>query len=85
MVEDKKWAPDKTVVKSLGLMGFGIGCHISAIDIKDGKIIRIRPLHLDSQYTEEQLGLWEMKVKGKLLFYTRSKEFKMRNYYKILL
>ncbi len=60
------WKPDKTVVKSLGLMGFGVGCHISALDIKDGKILRIRPLHLDSQYPKEQLGLWEIKARGKI-------------------
>ena len=65
MAEDKKREPDKTVIKSLGLMGFGKSGQVSAIDVKDGKILRIRPLHLDSQYSEEQLGLWEMKVKGK--------------------
>jgi hypothetical protein len=40
------WKPGKTVVKSLGLMGFSTGCQISAIDVKDGKIVRIRPLHM---------------------------------------
>ena len=75
MAKDKKkvgeistkdsWKPDKTVIKSLGLMGFGKGCQISAIDIKDGKIIRIRPLHMDSKYSKEELGLWEIKSKGK--------------------
>jgi molybdopterin guanine dinucleotide-containing S/N-oxide reductase-like protein len=59
------WKPDKTVIKSLGLMGFGKSGQISAVDLKDGKILRIRPLHMDSKYSEEQVGLWEMKVKGK--------------------
>ncbi len=63
--EENKYTPDKTVIKSLALMGFGKSGHISAIDVKDGKIVRIRPLHFDYQYPIEKVGLWEMNVKGK--------------------
>ena len=62
---EKNFSPEKTVIKSLGLMGFGKSGHISAIDVKDGRIVRIRPLHFNSKYTMEEVGLWEMKARGK--------------------
>ena len=53
--QDKKISviPDKTVIKSLaliGLLGGGMPC---ATDVKDGKIVRIRPLHYDWKYPPE--------------------------------
>ena len=60
----KSWYPDKTVLKPLTTMSNSMSAQISAIDVKDGKILRIRPLHLDEKYKKEELGLWEIKGRG---------------------
>lgn len=58
---------DSTVYKTTGWMGFGSGSNPAAIDIKDGKIARIRPMRLTDAYTEEQLNPWQLTVRGKTL------------------
>ena len=45
----------KTVYKSLGLCGFGLGSNSAAVDVKDGKILRIRPMHYDEKYDMESM------------------------------
>lgn len=44
----------------------GDGC---ALDSVDGKLIRIRPMHYDDKYTEEELkdAIWEYDVDGQKL------------------
>ena len=37
---------DKTVIKSMGFCSFGSGSNTAEIDVKDGKILRTRPLDL---------------------------------------
>jgi molybdopterin guanine dinucleotide-containing S/N-oxide reductase-like protein len=57
----------KTVLKSLalgGLLGGGGEC---AVDIKNGKIIRIRPLHYDWKYSREEMNPWKFERNGKTL------------------
>jgi trimethylamine-N-oxide reductase (cytochrome c) len=39
----------------------------AAIDVKNGKILRIRPLHLDWKYSKEELGPWRIEQDGKVL------------------
>ena len=45
----------------------GTGGEPTAVDSKDGKIVRIRPLHIDETYTHEELAdsMWELEVDGK--------------------
>ena len=45
----------------------GTGGELTAVDSKDGKIIRIRPMHIDERYTEEELEghFWELEKDGK--------------------
>ena len=38
---------EKTVYKSTGMNAFGIGANVSEVDVKDGKIIRTRPMQYD--------------------------------------
>ena len=47
----------------------GTGGELAAVDTKNGKIVRIRPLHLDTVYTEEEMAgsTWEIKVGDKVL------------------
>ena len=53
--------------KTLGLSGGIFGAVPCAVDVKNGRIIRIRPLHYDSKYNPEQFNPWEMSKNGKSL------------------
>jgi len=57
--------PDKTVIKALalgGLLGGGGEC---AVDVKDGKVVRIRPFHYDWKYDRESFRPWKITRNGK--------------------
>jgi len=56
----------KTTIKSLGFLGVGGGAPC-AVDYRDGKVIRIRPLHYDWQYPRPTLHGWKFDVRGKTL------------------
>jgi molybdopterin guanine dinucleotide-containing S/N-oxide reductase-like protein len=56
---------DKTVIKALalgGLLGGGGEC---AVDVKSGKVIRIRPFHYDWKYDRESFNSWKITRNGK--------------------
>lgn len=57
----------KTVYKSLGLCGFGLGSNSAAVDVKDGKILRIRPMHYDDAYDIADMRPWRIEVNGQVL------------------
>ncbi len=63
----KATGADKTVHKALGLSGGIFGASPCAVDVKDGKIIRIRPLHWDSAYDPETFNPWKIEKNGKTL------------------
>lgn len=56
-------ALDGTYIKGLALGGHG--ALPACIDVKNGKILRIRPLHLDWKYDKKLFNTWEITVKGK--------------------
>jgi molybdopterin guanine dinucleotide-containing S/N-oxide reductase-like protein len=59
--------PDKTVIKALalgGLLGGGGEC---VVDVKDGRAVRIRPLHYDWKYDPAQLNAWKITRNGETL------------------
>lgn len=53
---------DKTTIKGMALGGHG--AMPAAVDSKDGKVVRIRPLHLDEKYDPKEFNAWKMVVKG---------------------
>lgn len=57
--------PEKTIVR--GIAFGGTGGEPSAVDSKNGKIVRIRPLRWDWKYDKEHLAsrLWKFKSRGK--------------------
>ena len=59
--------PVQTTMKALGLGGVSGGGVPCAVDYKDGKVIRIRPLHFDWRYDKKQLNPWKIKTRGKVL------------------
>src|SRR5512139_2851255 len=42
------------------------GSNASMVDVKDGKIIRIRPMHYDWKYDPKDMNPWKMKSRGKV-------------------
>jgi len=58
---------EESFVKGMSLMGFGRDGNPSVVDVKDGKLLRIRPLHYDWHYDMKVLNPWEMKVRGHTL------------------
>jgi molybdopterin guanine dinucleotide-containing S/N-oxide reductase-like protein len=56
---------DKTVLKSLSLGGVTLGGVPCAVDVKDGKIVRIRPLHYDWKYDAGKFSPWKFSRNGK--------------------
>ena len=63
----KKGASEKTVLKALGLSGGIFGACPCCVDVKDGKIIRIRPLHWDEKYDPKTFNPWKITKNGKTL------------------
>jgi molybdopterin guanine dinucleotide-containing S/N-oxide reductase-like protein len=55
---------DKTVLKTLNQHSFAQGGEIADVDVKDRKIVRIRPHHHDERYTVEELGQYTLEKDG---------------------
>jgi trimethylamine-N-oxide reductase (cytochrome c) len=55
---------DKSVVKAANLSGGIFGACPAHVDVKDGKVIRMRPLHYDAKYDYDSFNAWEMERNG---------------------
>jgi trimethylamine-N-oxide reductase (cytochrome c) len=64
-VIEPAFEPEETVIRCIGLCGGGV--EPMSVDVKNGKIIRMRPLHYDDKYTEEELApvRWKIEARGK--------------------
>ena len=56
---------EKTLVRDISWCGVFNGANASMVDVKDGKIIRIRPARYYDQYTKEEVKPWVMHARGK--------------------
>ena len=45
--KDKGKVKEDTCIKGTGLSSFGDNSNMTAVDVKNGKLIRIRPFHFD--------------------------------------
>ncbi len=63
----KSLGADKTVLKGLGQCSFTRNGDPAAVDVKDGKILRIRPLHFEDAYTRDEIKPWRIEKDGKTL------------------
>ncbi|MBN2063011.1 MAG: molybdopterin-dependent oxidoreductase [Deltaproteobacteria bacterium] len=89
-LKSKKTVPpkkEKTVYKSISLMGLMGGGGPCAVDVKNGKILRVRPLHYDSKYEMEKINTFRYERNGKTfvpfmksLPYSFSLAYKKRTY-----
>jgi len=55
---------EETFIKGLALGGHG--AMPAAIDSEGGKIVRIRPLHLDWKYSKSDFNSWRIEARGKV-------------------
>lgn len=58
---------DKTVLKATGHIGSIIGGNEALVDVKDGKIVRMRPFHYDVNSDKGPFGTWKIERNGKTL------------------
>ena len=58
---------DKTVLRSLGLGGYFGGGAEGMVDVKNGKIVRVRPMRYGWKYEKEEIRQWKMERDGKTL------------------
>ena len=56
---------EKTVIKAFAMPSAAMNGSPSAVDVKDGKVIRIRSFYYDSKYTKEEIKPFEVKARGK--------------------
>jgi len=57
--------PEKTYIRDLG---FALGSNVTAIDVKDSKIVRVKPFHFDWKYAPEEFNpgkTWKIEARGK--------------------
>lgn len=60
---------EESVISAFSMNGSaGVG-ELCSVEVKNGKIIRTRPLHYDENYTEEELAptMWKYEARGKTL------------------
>jgi molybdopterin guanine dinucleotide-containing S/N-oxide reductase-like protein len=58
---------EKSYLKGLGFISSSSGdASTSVIDVKDGKVVRIRPLHFDWKYDRKQFKPWKMEARGQI-------------------
>jgi len=62
----KSETAEKTLIKATGLSSFGENSNVTAVDVKNGKIVRIRPLHFDWKYKPEEWRPWQLEAHGKV-------------------
>ena len=56
---------ERTIVRDISWCGTCAGANASMVDVKDGKILRIRPARYYEQYTREEVKPWVMHARGK--------------------
>ena len=54
-----------SLIKEISWDGVGDGANASVVDVKDDRIVRIRPLHYDWKYKPEEFKPWVMKARGR--------------------
>jgi anaerobic selenocysteine-containing dehydrogenase len=62
----RKDPPEKSIVKGLSLADFGVDGNSSVIDVRGGKITRIRPLHYDWKYDPGEFNPWKFTARGRV-------------------
>ena len=59
-------AGEKSLVKDISFCGASFCSNSSVVDVRDGKIVRVRPLHYDWKYRPEEFNPWQMEARGQV-------------------
>ena len=62
----RKDGEEKSIPKGLCFSGFATDGNPVRVDIKNGKIVRISPLHFDWKYDKKAFNPWKMEARGKV-------------------
>jgi trimethylamine-N-oxide reductase (cytochrome c) len=60
----KETGKEKSFIKGLSLGDFGGDGNPSVVDVRNGKMVRVRPLHYDWKYEPKEFNPWKMEVHG---------------------
>ena len=58
---------ERQVIRGSGLIGPSDSGPPTLVDVKDGRITRLRPLDYESKYDKKDFNVWKMEAKGKTL------------------
>jgi len=61
----QKETKEDSYIVGLGFISQGADGNTTVVDVKDGKIVRLRPLHYDWKYKPEEYGPWKIEARGK--------------------
>ncbi len=56
---------ERTIVRDISWLGAAEGANACMVDVKDGKMLRIRPARYYDEYTREEVKPWVMHARGK--------------------
>ena len=56
--------PELSYLKGMSFCSFGHGGGLVGVDVKNGKIVRIRPFHYDEKYSAQEIGQWKVESGG---------------------
>jgi len=62
----KEAGEEKSLVKDISWCGVANGSNASVVDVKNGKIVRIRPLRYDWKYKPEEFNPWKIEARGQV-------------------
>jgi anaerobic selenocysteine-containing dehydrogenase len=62
-----KTVKGKSFVKGLAFADFGIDGNPAVVDVRGGKIVRIRPLHYEWRYDKKDFNPWRIEARGQVL------------------
>lgn len=58
--------PERTFTKNLSFCAHCNGSNVARVDVKNDRIIRIKPLHYDEKYEPHEFDPWQMNARGKV-------------------
>ena len=64
-IPSKKVEDEQSSVVGLGFCGPGAGSNTSVAEVKNGRIVRLRPLHFDWKYDPKEFNAWTIHARGK--------------------
>ena len=57
---------NKSLLRGLSFCGVAMDGNSAVIDVRNDKVIRIRPLHYDWKYNPAQFNSWKSKLEAKV-------------------